>query len=95
MIKVNRFINLLSLASAFTYRGMTILRIYYPWIQMETESMLICLKNLFLFMKKKKISFGIIECLGMIKMKYSKDFIFIGVSIGKDINEWMGCSKIK
>lgn len=94
MIKVNRFINLLSLASAFTYRGMTILRIYYPWIQMETESMLICLKNLFLFMKKK-ISFDIIECLAMIKMKYSKDFIFIGVSIGKDINEWMGCSKIK
>lgn len=63
MIKVNRFINLLSLASAFTYRGMTILRIYYPWIQMETESMLICLKNLFLFMKKKKYLLVLLNAL--------------------------------
>lgn len=63
MIKVNRFINLLSLASAFTYRGMTILRIYYPWIQMETKSMLICLKNLFLFMKKKKYLLVLLNAL--------------------------------
>lgn len=52
-------------------------------------------KLILVYEKKNIYPFGIIECLGMIKMKYSKDFIFIGVSIGKDINEWMGCSKIK
>lgn len=64
---------------------------------METESMLICLKNLFLFMKKK-YSFGIIECFDeMIKMKHSRDFILLELEkIGKDINEWVdGCSKMK
>lgn len=76
---------------------MTILR-YYSWIQiMEThdEYINLFMKNLFLFMKKN-ILFGIIECFEIIKIKYSKDFIFIGVSIGKDMNEWMDrCSKIK
>lgn len=50
---------------------------------METESMLICLKNLFLFMKKK-YSFGIIECFDeMIKMKYLKDFILLEFQLEK------------
>lgn len=64
---------------------------------METhdEYVNLFMKNLFLFMKKN-ILFGIIECFEIIKIKYSKDFIFIGVSIGKDMNEWMDrCSKIK
>lgn len=51
---------------------------------METESMLICLKNLFLFMKKKKYSFGIIECFDeMIKMKRSRDFILLEFQLEK------------
>lgn len=50
---------------------------------METESMLICLKNLFLFMKKK-YPFGIIECFDeMIKMKYLKDFILLEFQLEK------------
>lgn len=50
---------------------------------METESMLICLKNLFLFMKKK-YSFGIIECFDeMIKMKYLRDFILLEFQLEK------------
>lgn len=51
---------------------------------MEIESMLICLKNLFLFMKKKKYSFGIIECFDeMIKMKYLRDFILLEFQLEK------------
>lgn len=64
---------------------------------METhdEYVNLFIKNLFLFMKKN-ILFGIIECFEIIKIKYSKDFIFIGVLIGKNMNEWMDrCSKIK
>lgn len=50
---------------------------------METESMLICLKNLFLFMKKK-YPFGIIECFNeMIKMKRSRDFILLEFQLEK------------